>query len=98
MYRRGLCTDLLRKIHAAVAPPTLGEYRPLLRDLPDGTHVVTGKMMDRQQSGVLGRIAGWEPATLEYKVSPRDGTVPPGIILVRPEQVLPLHHEISAPL
>lgn len=97
MYHRGLCSDILRKIHAAVAPPPMSDYRPLGRDLPDGTHVVLGVMEDRRLSGVLGAIVGWDASTLQYEISPRDDDVGPDIVLVKPERVLPLSREITVP-
>jgi hypothetical protein len=97
MYFPGFYPDILRKIHAAVAPPPMADYPPLGRDLPDDTHVVLGVLEERQLSGLLGVIAGWDPVTLRYEVSLRDDEVGPEIIVVAPDKVLPLSREISVP-
>ena len=84
--RQALSSDVLRKIHAAVAPVRPDEYPPLTGLLQPDTPVVVGALGRADLNGQHGTLLGTDETTGRYMVSFASGTS----IKVKPDNVLPL--------
>jgi len=95
-YHRALTADVLRQIHASVAPLHPALYPPTLSPglLAAGQKVMLGALYEQCCfNGLAGTIEGWDDASGRYQV--KLGSRQPVHVLVGPENALPLSRDLE---